>query len=409
MVAAPVRAANAPNPMPPSSIVRRTLANGASIIVRRDSSAPLVAVDLWIRAGAADDGGTGAAHALEHMLFKGSREAPTERVDAAVEATGAVLSASTLSDATHFWASVPPNQLKTVLTNLAKVVREPALEPVAWERERKVIAEEIERSKTDLAAEARRTLSFKLFGPRGAPVSGTTESLKALTPDAIRSFHAANYRADRMVLVVAGNVDPSATIRAAEAVLATLPKPQGSQPLGAPATARPGPHEAVAEASGRVAIGVGFAAPGGETAALDVACAVLRRKLERALAGIADGITVAHPWQRAGMVAIVAEGAATDRDRILASLRTTALALGGTMTEYEVHQSVRSARWRWWLDHESPVSQTRALGMAATFGDLNEATLASERMGFLTVEDVRAAARRTFVQATPSRPAGASQ
>jgi len=391
------RAVEPPNPIPPSSVTVKHLANGASIVVRKVPAAPLCVADLWVKAGAADDGGTGAAHALEHMVFKGSLASPAVRVDAAVEATGAVLSASTLADATHFWASPPPDKLDAVLRSLVDVVREPLLDATAWETERKVILEEINRAKTDAVAETRRALVAKLIPtPAGLPASGTVDAIKALQRGTIRDFYRKYYRPDRLVMVVVGNVDADAAAKSAEAALGTLPAPSGLPPLPTAIPVQAVPVEAATEDSGEVAVGIAFAAPGGDSPALDIACSLLRARLESAMGKLADSVEVSHPWQRAGMVIAIVQGAPADRDEIASILRRTPPKLADGITESQVAAAVRARQWAWWLDQEPPLTQARTLGLAATLGNVEEATLLPEHLRVLTADDIRTAARGVF-------------
>jgi zinc protease len=60
----------------------RVLANGMKVLVIEDHRAPTVAHMVWYRAGSIDEvnGGTGVAHVLEHMMFKGTRDLPAGRV-----------------------------------------------------------------------------------------------------------------------------------------------------------------------------------------------------------------------------------------------------------------------------------------------------------------------------------------
>ncbi|HEX7545375.1 MAG TPA: insulinase family protein, partial [Gemmatimonadaceae bacterium] len=60
--------------IPPGSVERSTLPNGLRLLVRRDTSAPVVAIVTYVRAGYFDetDDEVGIAHVLEHMYFKGT-------------------------------------------------------------------------------------------------------------------------------------------------------------------------------------------------------------------------------------------------------------------------------------------------------------------------------------------------
>ena len=55
-------------------LVERTLPNGLRVVVQPDATAPVVAVNLWVRVGSGHEapGHTGFAHLFEHLMFQGS-------------------------------------------------------------------------------------------------------------------------------------------------------------------------------------------------------------------------------------------------------------------------------------------------------------------------------------------------
>src|SRR6266511_948135 len=67
------------------------LPNGLRVIHREHHSAPLVAIDVWVRAGSGKEGEAenGAAHFLEHLLFKGTPTRGPGKIDEAIENLGA--------------------------------------------------------------------------------------------------------------------------------------------------------------------------------------------------------------------------------------------------------------------------------------------------------------------------------
>ncbi len=70
--AAPLAAPSASPPAPQA----RTLANGLKVVVIEDHAVPVAQVHMWYRFGALDEtpGKTGLAHALEHMMFRGTHD-----------------------------------------------------------------------------------------------------------------------------------------------------------------------------------------------------------------------------------------------------------------------------------------------------------------------------------------------
>ncbi|MEO8197029.1 MAG: insulinase family protein, partial [Thermoanaerobaculia bacterium] len=66
-------------PRPGRHLARHRLANGLEIVLHRDATLPLVAVNLWYHVGSKNEqpGRTGFAHLFEHMLFQGSEHVGT--------------------------------------------------------------------------------------------------------------------------------------------------------------------------------------------------------------------------------------------------------------------------------------------------------------------------------------------
>ena len=67
-----------------------TLPNGLNVILHRDTSVPVVAVNVWYHVGSANEraGRTGFAHLFEHVMFEGSMHVPEGSFDVVVGAIG---------------------------------------------------------------------------------------------------------------------------------------------------------------------------------------------------------------------------------------------------------------------------------------------------------------------------------
>src|SRR5205809_5830258 len=91
------------------------LPNGLEVILSRDPSLPLVAVDIWYHVGAANEaaGRTGFAHLFEHMMFEGSKHIPSRAHFKFVEsAGGSNMNGTTDFDRTNYFESLPSNELE---------------------------------------------------------------------------------------------------------------------------------------------------------------------------------------------------------------------------------------------------------------------------------------------------------
>src|SRR6187455_2462553 len=93
------------------------LANGLNVILHRDTSVPVVAVNLWYHVGSANEraGRTGFAHLFEHVMFEGSMHVPEGSFDTWLEAAGANNNGSTSTDRTNYYIDLPANALELAL------------------------------------------------------------------------------------------------------------------------------------------------------------------------------------------------------------------------------------------------------------------------------------------------------
>ncbi|HEY6403177.1 MAG TPA: insulinase family protein, partial [Blastocatellia bacterium] len=57
-----------------------TLPNGLTVILHKDNTTPIVAVNIWYHVGSKNErrGRTGFAHLFEHMMFQGSKNHDTD-------------------------------------------------------------------------------------------------------------------------------------------------------------------------------------------------------------------------------------------------------------------------------------------------------------------------------------------
>ena len=103
--------------MPQIPIERHALDNGLRIILSRDPSAPMVAVNLWYDVGSKHEklGKTGFAHLFEHMMFQGSENVEKGQHFSLVQAAGGTLNASTWLDRTNYYETLPGHELEMAL------------------------------------------------------------------------------------------------------------------------------------------------------------------------------------------------------------------------------------------------------------------------------------------------------
>ena len=89
-----------------------TLPNGLHVILHRDTSVPVVAVNVWYHVGSGSEkpGRTGFAHLFEHLMFEGSKHVPEGAFDTWLEGAGANNNGSTTSTAPTTTSTARPTR-----------------------------------------------------------------------------------------------------------------------------------------------------------------------------------------------------------------------------------------------------------------------------------------------------------
>ena len=210
-------AAPAPSPL----VQQFTLANGLTVIVKPDHRAPTVAQMLWVRVGSMDevDGTSGVAHALEHMMFKGTPTVKAGEFSRQVAALGGQENAFTGQDNTGFYQQIPARQLEAVMRLEADRFAHNQWPDDEFKREIEVVKEE-RRMRTDDSPHAQlyeqaAAVTF-LASPYRRPVVGWMSDLDAMTPGDVRAFYQRWYVPGNAALVVAGDVDVAQVKKLAE-------------------------------------------------------------------------------------------------------------------------------------------------------------------------------------------------
>jgi predicted Zn-dependent peptidase len=192
--------------------LRRTvLPGGLRVVTEHIPSVHSASVGVWVGVGSRDEGPTvaGAAHFLEHLLFKSTPTRTAVDIAQAVDAVGGELNAFTSREQTCYYAHVLHTDLELAVDLVADVVLRGRCATDDVEIERDVVLEEIAMRDDDPEDTIGDVFLSALFGahPLGRPVIGSVESISAMTRAQLHSFHTRRYTPERMVLAVAGNVD----------------------------------------------------------------------------------------------------------------------------------------------------------------------------------------------------------
>ena len=205
----------------PVPVEQFTLGNGLTVIVKPDHRAPTVAHMLWVRVGSMDevDGTSGVAHALEHMMFKGTAALKPGDFSRRVAALGGQENAFTSKDNTGYYQQIPAGKLEDVMRLESDRFAHNQWSDDEFKREIEVVKEErrmrTEESPRALLQEQATAMTF-VASPYRRPVVGWMSDLDAMTPGDVRSFYQRWYVPANAALVVAGDVEPAQVKKLAE-------------------------------------------------------------------------------------------------------------------------------------------------------------------------------------------------
>ncbi|MCJ0762142.1 insulinase family protein [Variovorax sp. CYS-02] len=199
-----------------------------TLIVKPDRRAPTAVHMVWVRVGSLDevDGTSGVAHALEHMMFKGTPTLPPGEFSRRVAALGGRENAFTTRDYTGYYQQIPAGRLEDVMKLEADRFAHNQWPDEEFRKEIEVVKEE-RRMRTEdvprsLLYEQLNAAAF-IASPYHRPVVGWMSDLDAMTPDDVRDFHRRWYVPANATVVVVGDVEPAQVHRLAEKYYGGIP------------------------------------------------------------------------------------------------------------------------------------------------------------------------------------------
>jgi zinc protease len=228
-------AATAATTIPPIQYKHRVLPNGLAVYSVQDRTTPTVAIHVWYRVGSKHDpeGRSGFAHLFEHIMFKRTKNMPSEMLDRLTEDVGGFNNATTFEDATAYYEVVPSNYLETLLWAEAERLGALAVDDAAFQSERDVVKEEyrfrILSPPYGRFFYAIETNSF-VKHPYRRPGIGSIEDLDASTIEDVQRFHSTFYRPDNAVLIVVGDFEQQQLDGWIDKYFAPIPKPEIALP-----------------------------------------------------------------------------------------------------------------------------------------------------------------------------------
>jgi zinc protease len=209
------------------AIFTTTLHNGLKVVVVEDRAAPVVQTSVWYGFGSLQEtpGKTGLAHALEHMMFRGTPEVSSGGLDDVVARLGAQMNGETNYDYTQFYFEMPSDKLDVALYLDADRMQHAALRAADWAIERNAVLNEIDGDASspffNLLARV-RAAAFPDQPTGRTPLGNRDDVARATVADIARYYHEW-YAPNNATLVVAGDVDHEAVFAKAKRYFGAIP------------------------------------------------------------------------------------------------------------------------------------------------------------------------------------------
>lgn len=210
-----------------------TLPSGLRLIVQPMAGTKTVTVLVTVATGSKYETRkeNGLSHFLEHMMFKGTAKRPTAlAISETLDAVGGEYNAFTGKEETSYYAKVAAGHFDLALDVLSDMLLNSKLAAEEIEREKGVIAEEINMYQDTPMRYASDLFEQLLYGdtPAGRDIAGTKASVRALTRADFIDYWQRQYTALNTVVTVAGACDvkraQAAVVRAFQPLLKTRPK-----------------------------------------------------------------------------------------------------------------------------------------------------------------------------------------
>lgn len=208
-------------------IYSTTLSNGLRVVAIEDRAAPVVQSSVWYGFGSLDEtaGKTGLAHALEHMMFRGTNEVSAGGLDDIVARLGAQMNGETTYDYTQYYFMMPADKLDVALYVDADRMQHAALRASDWAIERNAVLNELDGDASSPFYDLLSRVRAAAFPgqPAGRTPLGDRNDVANATVADIRHYYEQWYAPNNATLVVAGDVDHATVFAKAQKYFGAIP------------------------------------------------------------------------------------------------------------------------------------------------------------------------------------------
>lgn len=206
---------------------RFTLDNGLKVLIHKDDTTPMVAVNILYDVGARDEdpNRTGFAHLFEHLMFGGSKNIP--EYDEPLQMAGGENNAYTTNDLTNYYVQLPLQNIETAFWLESDRMNELAFGEKSLDVQRKVVCEEFKEHYINKpygnAWEHMRSLAYTTHPYQWMTIGKELKHIEEAELQDVKNFFFKHYRPSNAILCVAGNVATEQVKELAEKWFGNIP------------------------------------------------------------------------------------------------------------------------------------------------------------------------------------------
>lgn len=209
------------------------LQNGLTVITDYVPTVETVLVGLMASVGSVNESEelNGVSHFLEHMAFKGTVSRSYTDIAEMIEDIGGDINAYTSKDHTFYYTKVLKEYLENGIDILSDIIQNSVFDEEETNKEKHVILQELYNS-LDTPDDIIYDYFTETAYPNqslGRPILGSEESIKSITPEKLRNYIKTNYCADKLFLIVSGNMEHQKVVELANKYFTKL-VPAGNCP-----------------------------------------------------------------------------------------------------------------------------------------------------------------------------------
>lgn len=209
-------------------VLRATLDNGLRVIIVEDPLAPVATamVNFLVGSNETPPGFPGTAHALEHMMFRGSPDLSADQLATIMAALGGESNADTQQTVTQYYSTVPVEDLESALRVEALRMRGVLATEELWEKERGAIDQEVAQDLSNPMYLFHTSLQARIFAgtPFATDALGSKSSFAATSGAMLKRFHEQWYGPNNAILVIGGAVSPELTLKQVREIFGDIPR-----------------------------------------------------------------------------------------------------------------------------------------------------------------------------------------